>query len=154
MDQERDNYGDEDLEGPAGKAVRPTTAAVGRGQKKRETHQQCNDDIDDLDDLLGGGGDSNNQNEFGQTLDEHDFFVSSKNDEFDEPKRGRGKKKDQNDDPLAFLQRAQQEKQTNAEKQAQMEMEAEAAFKGTEELAYNLFCPYMDQEDKWKKSIG
>lgn len=74
--------------------------------------------VDEDDDFFGGG------------RNEEDYSVS--------------KKKSKNDDPLAFLQRAQQEKQTNAEKQAQMEQEAKAAFKQPEELNYNLICQYMD----------
>lgn len=34
------------------------------------------------------------------------------------------------------------------------ENEAEAAWKNTEELKYNLQSKYMEQEDKWKKSLG
>lgn len=35
-----------------------------------------------------------------------------------------------------------------------LEQEAEANFKRPEELDYHLFNPYMDNDDKWKKSIG
>lgn len=35
-----------------------------------------------------------------------------------------------------------------------LDAETSANFKKQEELSYNLFCPYMDQEDKWKKALG
>ena len=35
-----------------------------------------------------------------------------------------------------------------------MAEEASAAWKKTDEIEHNLICPYMDHEDKWKKSIG
>ena len=35
-----------------------------------------------------------------------------------------------------------------------MEQEAAAAWKGKDELTYNLLSKFMDQEDKWKKTIG
>jgi len=52
------------------------------------------------------------------------------------------------------LKRAEREREDNAERQAMMDQEAHAAWKRIEELDYNLICPYMDHEDKWKKSIG
>lgn len=35
-----------------------------------------------------------------------------------------------------------------------MEHEAKAAWKKTDQLNYNLKSTFMDQEDKWKKTIG
>lgn len=35
-----------------------------------------------------------------------------------------------------------------------MEQEAKAAFKKQEELDYNLICPYMDHQDKWRQAMG
>ena len=35
-----------------------------------------------------------------------------------------------------------------------MEQEAQAAWKRKEEVHYNLLSKYMDQEDKWKKTLG
>ena len=35
-----------------------------------------------------------------------------------------------------------------------MEQEAAAAWKNKDEIAYNLLSKFMDQEDKWKKTIG
>ena len=35
-----------------------------------------------------------------------------------------------------------------------MEQEAAAAWKKKEEITYNLLSKFMDQEDKWKKTIG
>lgn len=82
---------------------RPITAV----KRKKPKEQVINDDLDDLDDLMGGGdGEKDNA---GQTLDDHDFFGGGRDDEDEDynPKKKKGK---QNDDPLAFLQRAQQEK--------------------------------------------
>lgn len=64
--------------------------------------------MDDLDDLMGGVGDSdgfNNKDELGHTLDEHDFFNNDRREELPAKKKKKGKK-DEDDDPLAFLQRA------------------------------------------------
>lgn len=62
---------------------------------KAKKKAPANDDLDDLDDLMGG--ETNNM------ADEDDFFGSSaKEEEFEMEKKGKS-----NDDPLAFLQRAQ-----------------------------------------------
>lgn len=135
--------------------LRPATAApISKvGRQKAKQVEEIENDIDDLDDLLGG---KDSQNEFGQTLDEHDFFGSSKNFEESNPRKKRGKNdKDFNDDdPLAFLQRAKYEKEQVAHKKAMMEAEIQANFKKPEELEYNLLCPYMENEDKWRKYLG
>lgn len=48
------------------------------------------------------------------------------------------------EDPLAFMAKAQQEKKQAAEKKAKLEAQAEAAWKKTEDLEHNLFSKYMD----------
>lgn len=100
------------------------------------------DDLDDLDDLMG---DSNKKD----AIDEDDFFGGG-NDEEDDyvPKKKKGKAVD--NDPLAFLKAAQEEKQGNALKKAMAEQEASAAWKQIEELNYNLINKFMDNEDKWR----
>ena len=71
-----------------------------------------NDDLDDLDDLMGG--------DTGQAMgfdnDEADFFGDNDqaDDMYDVPK----KKSKKDHDPLAFLERAQKEKEQNAERKA------------------------------------
>jgi hypothetical protein len=69
-------------------------------------------------------------------------------------KKKRGAKGNDNDDPLAFLQRAKQEKSNNANKKAMMEQEAAAAWKNKDEVSYNLLSKFMDKEDRWKKALG
>ena len=66
----------------------------------------ANDDLDDLDDLMGGEA----TNPVFDQNDEDDFFGGG-NDQAEVMPR---KKQAENDDPLAFLQRAKQEKATNA----------------------------------------
>lgn len=34
------------------------------------------------------------------------------------------------------------------------EQEAAAAWKNKDEVAYNLLSKFMDQEDKWKRTLG
>ena len=89
-------------------------------------------------------------NDVGYTNDESDFFDQKPEENEYIPK----KKGKVNNDPLAFLQRAQQEKQSNAQKQAMMEQEASAVWKKTEELNYNLKSEFMDHEDKWRRALG
>lgn len=126
------------------------TAAIKRPVKKQPV-KKVSDDIDELDDLMGDN--SKTKNNYVDGLDdEDDFFGGGRNE--DEDYSVSKKKKKGGDDPLAFLHRAQQEKESNAEKQAMMEKEAITSFKKPEELDYNLICPYMDQEDKWKKALG
>jgi hypothetical protein len=74
---------------------------------------QQNDDLDDLDNLMGG--DAGNDG-MGFDNDEDDFFGgnSKEDDIYDQPKK-KGKK---DHDPLAFLERAQKEKELNAERKA------------------------------------
>ena len=71
------------------------------------------DDLDYLDDLMG---DSNKK----EAIDEDDFFGGGNDDEDDYvPKKKKGKAVD--NDPLAFLKAAQEEKQGNALKKAMAE---------------------------------
>ena len=58
------------------------------------------DDLDDIDDLMGDKPSAN--------LDEDDFFGDSNNEEDTYIPKKKGKKQD--DDPLAFLKAAQEEK--------------------------------------------
>lgn len=130
---------------------RPVTAAIKRPVKKTPV-PKVNDDIDDLDDLMGDGNSKAKNNYMEDNLDdEDDFFGGGRNEEDYSVSK---KKKKGGDDPLAFLHRAQEEKENNAEKQAMMEQEAIMSFKKPEELDYNLKCQYMDQEDKWRKALG
>jgi hypothetical protein len=70
-----------------------------------------NDDLDDLDDLMGG----DTAKAMGFDDDEADFFGDDDQDDmYDAPKK-KGKK---DHDPLAFLERAQKEKEENAERKA------------------------------------
>ena len=46
------------------------------------------------------------------------------------------------------------EKEQNAERKAQLEQEASAAWKRTDQLDHNLLSQYMDHEDKWKATLG
>lgn len=63
---------------------------------KTRKNAPANDDLDDLDDLMGGDTANN-------MADEDDFFGSGhKEEEYVSAKKGKS-----NDDPLAFLQRAQ-----------------------------------------------
>jgi len=55
---------------------------------------------------------------------------------------------------LAFLQRAQAEKQQAATKKAMAQQQATAEWKTKEQLAYNLNSEFMDFEDKWKQALG
>ena len=64
------------------------------------------------------------------------------------------KKGGQDDDPLAFLKRAQQEKEDIATKKENFEKNAKAAWKELRQLDYNLVNKYMDQEDKWRIVLG
>ena len=101
------------------------------------------DDLDDLDDLMGDKKDS------AVALDEDDFFGGGNDDE-DEYIPKKKKKGKEDNDPLAFLKAAQEEKQGNALKREMAEKEASAAWKKIEELNYNLISKYMDNEDKWR----
>ena len=100
------------------------------------------DDLDDLDDLMGDKKGS------AVALDEDDFFGGGNDeDEYIPKKKKKGK---EDNDPLAFLKAAQEEKQGNALKREMAEKEASAAWKKIEELNYNLISKYMDNEDKWR----
>ena len=74
-------------------------------KQSRKPKNVVEEDLDDLDDLMGGDarGDS-------QQIDEDDFFGGGKNDDDDEFSMPSKKKKKGDGDPLAFLQRAQFEK--------------------------------------------
>lgn len=104
---------------------------------------------------MGGPDESTNKNKnYGETLEDHDFFGGGRDEDEDDYASSTKKKKSKNDDPLAFLKRAQQEKENNAEREIMAEKEAKAAFKMPDELNYNLLNQYMDQNDKWKKALG
>lgn len=121
------------------------------GSKKAAPNQKknmivANDDLDDLDDLMGGEA----TNPVFDQNDEDDFFGNG-NEQVELNPR---KNKAENDDPLAFLQRAKQEKASNAQRKAQMEQEASAAWKRSDQLTHNLKNQYMDTQDKWKATFG
>ena len=122
---------------------------------KPKKQMAMNDDLDDLDDLMGADA-KNSSIGAGLNDDEDDFFGGgTSNDAFEvKPKKKKKGQEDDDHDPLAFLQRAQQEKVDNAQRKVMRENEAQAAWKNTDQLKYNLQSKYMEQEDKWKKSIG
>lgn len=70
-------------------------------------------DLDDLDDLMGGDSSPKIN---GLTNDESDFFGGGGN-EVDEYKP-RKKNKKEDDDPLAFLKKAEEEKEQKAQRNA------------------------------------
>ena len=78
--------------------------------------------------------------------DDVDFFGEAE----DEEEIYSAKKSKGNNDPLAFLKRAEKEKKQIAERNAMREAEASAAWKKTSELQYNLQSQFMDSQDKWR----
>lgn len=99
------------------------------------------------------GGDSSPKNN-GLTNDESDFFGGGGGNDFDDYKPKKKGKKEDDSDPLAFLKKAEEEKNANAQRKALREQEASAAWKTSEELDYNLMNKFMDSEDKWRKTLG
>ena len=90
---------------------------------KPKKQMAFNDDLDDLDDLMGAGA-KNSSIGAGLNDDEDDFFGGGeRNTDFDaKPKSKKGQQEEH--DPLAFLQRAQQEKTDAAQRKKMMENEA------------------------------
>ena len=84
-------------------------AKPGASKKPQKKMAFEEDDLDDLDNLMG---DSNNKVVLN---DEDDFFGGQDDDDDFVPKKKKGKT---NDDPLAFLQAAEDAKQGNALKKA------------------------------------
>ena len=83
---------------------------------KRPKPAPKNDDLDDLDDMMGGDMGGGFGGGFGRNDDEDDFFGGGgkKFDDDDDFMSGKKKKSD-NSDPLAFLQRAKDEKKNKAD---------------------------------------
>jgi hypothetical protein len=56
---------------------------------------------------MGGPDESTNKNKnYGETLEDHDFFGGGRDEDEDDYASSTKKKKSKNDDPLAFLKRA------------------------------------------------
>lgn len=111
-------------------------------------------DLDDLDDIMGGSS-TNNKNAGNMDLEDDDDFFGGGG--FGGQRRGEDKKKSakgDSNDPLAFLQRAQAEKQNAAQKKAMKQQQAQAEWRTTEQLSYNLNSDFMDFKDKWKQNLG
>ena len=111
---------------------------------------QQEDQLDDLDDLMCGG--DSGLVKAGNDLDDDLFGGGNDND--DEYFQKKKKKGTQDDDPLAFLKRAQQEKEDIALKKQNDEKNAKAAWKELKKLNYNLMNKHMDQDDKWRLILG
>ena len=110
-------------------------------------------DLDDLDDLMGGSGPPSQpqHNDFDADEDDDFFGMGSSTKKKD---TATTRTKQDAADPLAFLQRAQAEKRQAATKKAMAQQQAAAEWKTKEQLAYNLNSEFMDFEDKWKQALG
>ena len=115
------------------------------------------DDLDDLDDLMGATPKQSKNVSNMDMEDDDDFFGGGGgfggggNAKADDKSK---KNKVDANDPLAFLHRAQAEKQSAAEKKAMKMQQAHAKWKTMKQLTYNLNSDFMDYQDKWKMHLG